>query len=385
VRRGHLFREITRYSKNEDRLTAILAAVLWRVPELGLKLARAWTHPESVRQAPGERASETTGAVWRALEGLELRSVRTQVPTKDGTRRTVDLALHFGRSDARREDEDDVLLWVEIKHGTDPSDQIHWYWDHLREQHPRYKAVVLLAPRTSLPYDDGTVPCQVPQRSWQATGRIVRDIADCYSAKVDDGTYAVRTFLLEELHSYMQEESLIEPQAVGPEHLLALAYAVEAENALVGICERVSASLKRWLRREPDDFQRRSYTRKPDYGWGYYETWNLPDETDGKGPWLDWNAKRGHPEAAGRSLVFISGLTAPDHDSLPLTAQDQERIGSGQFQRVSDEVERLCRVAFPEEVLVGRTLDQQAKSLADWIYTGFEDLERVDDVTGNGG
>jgi len=37
-------------------------------------------------------------------------------------------------------------------------------------------------------------------------------------------------------------------------------------------------------------------------------------------------------------------------------------------------------VAFPEEVLVGRTLDEQAESLADWIYSGFQALERVDQV-----
>lgn len=47
------------------------------------------------------------------------------------------------------------------------------------------------------------------------------------------------------------------------------------------------------------------------------------------------------------------------------------------FKRVTDDCERLAQVAFPEAVLIGRTLDEQAESLANWILRGFEALEQV--------
>lgn len=48
------------------------------------------------------------------------------------------------------------------------------------------------------------------------------------------------------------------------------------------------------------------------------------------------------------------------------------------FKCVTDECERLAQVAFPEEVLIGHTLDEQAESLANWILRGFEALELLD-------
>jgi len=50
------------------------------------------------------------------------------------------------------------------------------------------------------------------------------------------------------------------------------------------------------------------------------------------------------------------------------------------FKRVTDDCERLAQVAFPEEVLIGRTLDEQAESLANWILRGFEALELLHQV-----
>ena len=44
------------------------------------------------------------------------------------------------------------------------------------------------------------------------------------------------------------------------------------------------------------------------------------------------------------------------------------------FHRVSDDCERLTRIAFPEEVLIGRTLEAQAASLGEWVVEGFKAL-----------
>lgn len=44
------------------------------------------------------------------------------------------------------------------------------------------------------------------------------------------------------------------------------------------------------------------------------------------------------------------------------------------FDWISDDVERFAQVAQPGEVLIGRTLEEQAESLAGWILGGFEAL-----------
>ncbi len=56
-----------RYAGGENRLTAILAAVVDHVPELGEQLARRWTQPLQESAAPGEVASLGTAWVFKAL------------------------------------------------------------------------------------------------------------------------------------------------------------------------------------------------------------------------------------------------------------------------------------------------------------------------------
>lgn len=106
----------------------------------------------------------------------------------------------------------------------------------------------------------------------------------------------------------MHDQSLTEPDRIRPEHLMALAYADEAESALVGICERVSRLVELRL---GAPFEFRESRGEPDYGRDYYEAWRLSADTAGLGGrWLDWNARNDatHQEANGRSLVFVSAL-----------------------------------------------------------------------------
>jgi hypothetical protein len=186
----------------------------------------------------------------------------------------------------------------------------------------------------------------------------------------------------------MQDENLADPDLLRPEHFVVLAYADAAENALTTICERVSQIVALEWGCPADGFEQAPRTRAPAFGWNYWEAWSLRnDPSGGREIWLDWNARNepAHGEADGRSLVFISGLTANDVEHLTPELPGAERrvsLEAGlrvdgrvvRCKRISDDCERFSQIAFPEEVLTGRTLDEQAKSLAMWIVAGFKAL-----------
>jgi len=370
------FRRVTRFAGRENRLTEVLAAVLERAPELAWQLAHAWTDPAQERSAPGELSRGATSGVFAALADRRRVSVSTQVRTVSD--KQVDLALRFG--DSATPSIDDVLLWVEIKHGAEPHEgQLANYVRDLPGS-VGWGAVVLLAPRTSLPCDRDDIPDVVPQRSWQAVSRLIRE----HTGNQAD---PVTRFLLKELYAYMQDENLADPDLLRPEHFVVLAYADAAENALTTICERVSQIVAREWGRSADDFERAPRTGAPAFGWGYWEAWSVRNDSSGRGEiWLDWNARNepAHVEADGRSLVFISGLTADDVEHLTSELPGPERrvaLEAGlrvdgrvvRCKRISDDCERFSQIAFPEEVVTGRTLEQ-AESLAMWIVAGFKAL-----------
>jgi hypothetical protein len=375
-----IFRRATRYPGPENRLTEILASVLERVPEAGQELACVWTDPHQETAAAREVAWPLTSRAHEALTGLPLRSVRTQIRTPKGKR--IDLALRFGPQ--ATPSTEDVLIWVEDKLAANPH---HMQLVNYRDDLPvnvHAAAVVLLAPRSSLPYATPHVPDGVAQRSWQETGRQMRLLLD--TNRPD----AVKAFLLKELIAYMREENLTDPEAIRPEHLVALAYADHAEAGLERICEEASRFVEREWGEAAVSFSKLPRLRKdtPAFGWNYWESWRLNKAADGNDvSWLDWNARNevSHPEAEGRSLFFMSGLTAGSHENLAPTEDQRrrhERLQAGvyvdgrlvRFQRVSDDYERLTRIAFPEEVLIGRTIEAQATALGAWIVDGFRAL-----------
>jgi hypothetical protein len=382
VRAARFFELTTRYSGAENRLTAALAAVLAQAPELALALARDWTDPHEGNCAPGEVAVPETADANEALRRLEthdnhgLLQIRTQVTSKQ---KHVDLELRFGPEPTRSPN--DVLIWLEAKAGSQPyPDQLASYRDRLRER-IALGAVILLAPRPDLPYGEELVPRGVPQRSWQATTPRLRKLRVTANDPV--------RFLVDELDGYMTDRNLTLPEAIGPEHLVALAYWNQAEEALVAICEETSRLVKQtWGQPDQVALDR----RRPFYGWGYWEAWTRSGQR-GSGEWirLEWAVLNdpSHPEVDGRSLAFVSGLAAEDPERLTATPDDLERSrrledgvaltgGVIRFERFVDPdgTARLSRVGFPEEVLHGRTLEDQAKSLGDWITTAFDLLSR---------
>jgi hypothetical protein len=391
----HFFTRVSRYAGGENRLTAVLAAVLERVPSLAWTLARSWTDPRPEFAAFGEVCGRSAQKTFDGLETRQLVAVGTQVltPLGDGW---VDLELRFGHG--QRAAADDVVLWVEVKHGVDPhEDQLAKYV----RQVPRGGAVVLLAPRSSLPYEPELAPIEVPQRSWQAVGQLVRE---------SSASDPIADFLLKELYKHMQEQHLTDPELPGvlrQEHLTALAYGEEADRALGFVCRWVSDYLERAWGRRAWRNETTGRVPVPQYGLGYWESWTLDEEGArrrlaglGERPalwqvgwaqlgdrWMDWNATNDPtvPESLGRPLCFVSGLAVDDRTHLTPSDEDQERallLETGvelegrlvRFRRLTDVVERLAQVATPDEVLVGATLREQSASLGAWINTGFKAL-----------
>lgn len=287
------FRRLTRYAGGENRLTEVLAAAFEEVPLLAWHAARMWTGQGA---APRERSSPANGALHDRLANSDIRFVRvvSQVPTAN--KKVVDLQLRFGTEPTARRD--DVVIWVENKHGARLHDnQINNYLEALPclDVDPDHRTVVFLAPHGSLPSED--VPAQVPQRSWISLGHLVGQLLPAASDPID-------AYVLKECLTYMQDEQLTDPPVITPELLVALRHATAAESALVAICEQVSTALAASSWKEADD--REETRRKPAFGWNYYESWNRVGSGDNVTLWLDWNASDwpSHPFADGRSLMF---------------------------------------------------------------------------------
>ena len=349
-----LFTRVTKFvpgelgNPRENRLTEILGGVLERVPGLARTLAMLWLDPQQPNAHHRERAATASSSTHAGLAKLEddgTPLVSTQVNVPGGF---VDLELRFSGDTGARVD--DVVVWVEVKHGTEPHDgQLGTYLRALDAGHLALggvATVVLLDQRHKLPYQDETeVPVVVAQRSWEQTGREIQRF------KPPD---EVSAWLCQELLSYLQEENLMDPVALGPEHLTALAYAGQASKALEAICERAERHIASQFR-APDA----TGPRTGCYGEGYWATW-------GDGTWLEWHILRrgGH----GPLEIRAGACTAKRAQFNPdLERQLTQGIPIGAdlvvFDRWQGPKERLMRVARPQDVLVGADLDAQARSL----------------------
>lgn len=370
---------VTRYvasgdrEPREDRLTEITAAVLERVPGLGRELALGWLAPRS--GADHESPSKETDGLHYAL-----RALPSDTPVSTATQRTiphrrVDLELRFRDPETNSQV---AVIWVEAKHGTDPhSGQIPAY----RLYCPQPGAVVLLTTRDRLPADPDECPRGVPQRSWHATAQRARQFAR--RVTLDD---PVAAWLLQEWLLYLEEEGLVDPESLGPEHMTALTHYAAAEDALAPLCATamvtVSASIGRDVNQLGED--------APRGGLNYWASWGMTD-TDHEQPrwdgaWFDWKIVRStglaHGIPAGHVFV-MAGLSKPKPGEFTSSAPDwyddlRRGIASDSgpvvFHRWRGDCERLQRVAYLHQIVRGDTLEQQGRELGAWIIETFETL-----------
>lgn len=206
---GRIARHATSPSRDprEDRLTEVFAAVLGASQAIGLAryVASRWLTGDEATAAYAAERLRRLGALLDESEGDWSCSVRTQLGVRTKTEgRRLDLALHFERHDAASSSDEHVLLWIEVKHGTNPSnDQLAAYLDQIKLRSVKNAAVLLLAPRSGYPtFDPAQMPAAVPRLTWEETGRIIGSF---------EASDPVTRFLLDELIEYLREEALMDP------------------------------------------------------------------------------------------------------------------------------------------------------------------------------
>jgi hypothetical protein len=358
-------------NEKENRLTEVVAALLDSPHCSGLahRVASGWAEAA----AKDERVA-APATFWRlrdllsaGVESLQCR-VNTQTPiVVDGEVRRPDLELVFTRRDEPRE----ILLWVEVKHGSPPTrDQLKAYVDALRERSVE-GAVFLLAPRSDIPFRPGQVPTAVPQLAWQQTAAVIAS----YRGSTDE----IGQFLIGEVTAYLREEDLMD-DAMTPVLLVALEQRKRVDTAIKRICEIAGDRLSAWT----GDAR----NLRP-LGLGFYET--IKQAPKGNEPadwgyevWWDWNLKTNDLEvedSRGEVPVFTAGVgtllskgIAHDPDGARWAAGLADSDG---FVRVRDDRTRFIRYIYPEEVLRGRSLEAQGKGLGDWIVETFDALYKA--------
>jgi hypothetical protein len=241
------FERVSRYARpllvepRENRTTEVFASVLERVDGLALALARDWLKTDPRRpHAEGEKARAHACDALRDDELVLRRPVRTQRFTRSTW--FVDLELRFRRP--RAGPAEDIVIWVEVKHGATPHEgQLQNYLDDIAKLPARASAVVLLAPRQSYPFLQDT-PTAVAQCTWQATAmQLGRSRWRRAGGE--------QRFLVRELADYLGEEGLMDLEVITPIHLVALAEHERAERAVALACEIASAYIRdKWNDRE---------------------------------------------------------------------------------------------------------------------------------------
>jgi hypothetical protein len=339
------FRRVSHYARpalseqRENRLTEVFAGVLEHADGLALMLAREWLVARDGDKGGPECGSWSTTRAALAEADIGLRELRTQRFTRGGW--FVDLELRFGRP--YTSSAEDVVLWVEVKHGVSPHEhQLQNYLDDLLSLGARASAVILLAPRSSYPFTHPEEPPQeVPQRIWQRTAQ------QCRKWRPSD---PVGQFLVNEFLDYLQRESLMDPEVVTPVHLIALAEYSRAHEGVALACQVATAFIdKHWNTR----LARNETRGKENWGVGYWETHpqsGRDDAASAWGPaWFDWNLKDSDAameDSRGGVPVFMAGVSAYRPQLIVISedaawaAELQESHG---FVSLHDDMERFAQ------------------------------------------
>ena len=395
-----LFSRATRYTRSpsldphENRLTEITAAVLERVDGLPQRIAEALLEAacDHARRAIANGDDDAKAAEWlselqrrqailAAVEGLkEPRSlVRTQVTTPKG--RFIDMEIWL-RPKRPADTADDVVLWLEIKEGSDiHGNQLDVYLQDIAAHKAAQKAVLLLAPRgqsfaTSPP--DAVAPVD-----WQTTSTVVA------AAAADSTRTAVERWLLDQYADYLREEGLMDPEALDASLALALMEANEAAEAAAGICEHADAwVIANWGVRSNQATPLGGST-EPAFGLGYWANYELSRasetaSTTWRGAWFEWGLRNTseldyiNDEDVRGANAFYAGVTFEAKANPAKTVGNELWLNA----RLSDEFlatwfgryHRLVRLKYPDELLAQTTLEAQGQALGEWVVEAFQQL-----------
>jgi hypothetical protein len=280
----------------------------------------------------------------------------------------VDLELR-ANSDLR------LILWVEVKHGTQPyADQVKKYLQDIGAEPADRRRVQLLVPaNTSLVDVDG-----VQTEYWETLGGWIRQWTQARR-------YSLRSYqiwLLGQFLEFLKEEGLEDLVGLRAIHVVTMARAADAAVAFQTLRNRVDRLLQQQfavVETGQVDGGRRFF--------GHYRPRDMAvEETDillNRG-WLEWKFldDRLLPVPRGEA-VFGAGYTihkrrAPSSEASITWRAELEREG---FILGIDDMWRLYRFWYPDQLLQKQTLEDQAELMAGWISDAFRRILR-DPVSG---
>jgi hypothetical protein len=290
--------------------------------------------------------------------------VRTQRGTVGS--RFVDLELAFGTAAAP-----ELRVWIEIKHGADTHEnQLENYLNDITTETQAVGRVVLPAPRGLKP----DAPTAVPQVERQRVGRFVR--AWCRSGHA----LPRATWLGEEFMSYLREEGLMDGERLSAAHAFELEARPTAERTVARLMEIAQAHvIAGWG--EPIG---KAGGANANFGEGWWASFaTAPRGTEENRVWgkthLEWTLRDDTILAEPRDgLGFFAGAGFQGVVGSPVgEAKNGQwfmaRAAQG-FEKVQPWAWHLWRVIYPDQLLVGATLEAQGQALADWVLAAFREL-----------
>lgn len=390
-----LFRRVTRYrvsptqNPQENRLTEVTAAVLENVDGFGVAFVGRMLGDafESATVQSEICRNRSERALWR-VEAARLAALLADVKSLGGRPRLrvttqrvttsakfVDLELQLSPSIGARGKT--LLFWVEVKHGADVhGSQLTDYLVDIASEGADVREVLLLAPRQTMSKLTG-VPDKMPKAEWQS---VANEVRHQLKARSRQSGVAVERFLLDEYLTYLDEEGLMDEEALTAEHAFVLSALLQTEQVVAKLIELADTSVQQhWGPRASVA----GGEKKPTYGAGFWATYSTgPNDThddawqDGAFEWgMYEDTYRDEPRNAvvlGAGVTFFSAKGNPAR--LSDNAQWLEERRAGGYEYLTADYWRLFRYRYPEELLVARELDQQAEVLAGWVIEAFEAL-----------
>ena len=343
------FTRVTRYrvgaamDPSENRLTESTAALLEAIPGLGRALT-GWL----IGRDPGSDPS-----------------IRTQRLSASGG--FIDFELRFGPITRP-----DLLVWVEVKHWSVPTlGQLERYLSDIRSERAADHRLVLLIP-DGVDAPEGIDPTQVDVVRWQAVHRDLRRWLHRWKRDLQpEGAWLISQFL-----RFMEEEGVADPGALSSIDVVAAVGAPRAFSLLQRLREGADALIgtvweqahlgggshgQFYRHNRPIGVSNEEWVARWPIGWFEWRLTtdvNLPDPTGG--------------------LVFGAGYTR-NKRSLPSGEPAMAWIAHKEaqgFEVFVDDQWRLYRHLRLDAVLAADSLEGQAKIVADFVVSAFDELNR---------
>lgn len=240
--------------------------------------------------------------------------------------------------------------------------------------------VLLVAPRTSYPFDPSEIPPEVPELTWEDT-----------AARIETFEVAepVGRFLVDELLAYLTEERLVDPGPLTATYLDSLASYYDAKRSLVRACEIGSESVTELPRTEDGSG---SYPRGSDptnYWWDYTlttpdgRTVHVPDGWSGQ--WqLVLNARAALVDGPIGAPLLMAGLVSGPGGLTSFTSETLEDLVDAGLDVLPAGVraygwDYIARTATPAALELARMKDltSQGQRIAEWVDGSFRVIAEV--------